>query len=42
MLTISTSDVTGDVPGLQSVEIATGTPASRNAVIGGSFVSRSA
>ena len=33
-------DVLGDVPGLQSVAIAIGTPSVRSATPGGSFVSR--
>mmetsp|Transcript_6416 Transcript_6416/g.26285 ORF Transcript_6416/g.26285 Transcript_6416/m.26285 type:complete len:340 (+) Transcript_6416:972-1991(+) len=42
MLSISSGDSVGDVPGLWSVASASGTPASRSAAIGGSWVSRSA
>ena len=37
---INGSDVEGDVPGLQSVATAMGTPCARNAAIGGTCVSR--
>jgi hypothetical protein len=37
----SSSDRPGEVPGLWSVATAMGTPASRSAAMGGSFVSRS-
>ena len=37
---VISSDVRGEVPGLQSVAIAIGTPAGRSAAIGGSCVSR--
>ena len=40
MFSISSSDVHGDVPGLQSVETAIGTPCRRSKSIGGTFVSR--
>ena len=40
MFRTSNGDVSGDVPGLQSVASAIGTPAARNAAIGGSTVSR--
>ena len=40
MFSISSSDVQGEVPGLQSVEIAIGTPCLRSRSTGGSFVSR--
>ena len=40
MLIISSSDSAGDEPGLWSLAIAIGTPASRSAATGGSFVSR--
>jgi len=40
MLSASNIDVQGELPGLQSVAMATGTPAARNAVTGGFFVSR--
>jgi hypothetical protein len=40
MFIASSSEVRGEVPGLQSVAIAIGTPASRNAAIGGRCVSR--
>jgi hypothetical protein len=42
MLSINKGEVTGEVPGLESVAIAIGTPASRNADTGGSRVSRNA
>ena len=42
MFSISSSDVAGEVPGLQSVATAIGTPWARIAAIGGSCVSRSA
>ena len=42
MLSISSGEVVGDVPGLQSVAIAIGTPLRRSASIGGSRVSRKA
>ena len=42
MLSISSSDVVGEVPGLQSVATAIGTPRARNAASGGNCVSRSA
>jgi hypothetical protein len=40
MFSISSSDVHGDVPGLQSVAIAIGTPCWRRLAIGGNRVSR--
>ena len=41
MLSMSSSEVTGALPGLQSVAMAMGTPAARRASTGGSLVSRS-
>ena len=40
MFSISSSDVAGELPGLQSLEIAMGTPALRIAAMGGSCFSR--
>ena len=40
MFSASSSEVMGEVPGLQSVAIASGTPAARKASIGGALVSR--
>ena len=40
MFSISSSDSPGDEPGLWSLAMAIGTPASRSAWIGGSLVSR--
>ena len=40
MLSINKSELTGDEPGFESVAMAIGTPAARNASIGGSLVSR--
>ena len=42
MFMVRRSEVSGEVPGLQSVARARGTPAARNAAIGGTFVSRGA
>ena len=42
MFSISSIEVTGEVPGLQSVAIAIGTPAARSAAMGGKRVSRNA
>ena len=41
-LSISGSEVAGEVPGLQSDAMAIGTPCARSAAIGGSCVSRNA
>ena len=41
MLSIITSETTGEVPGLQSLAMAIGTPWARNASIGGKRDSRS-
>ena len=41
MFMVSSSEVIGEVPGLQSVAIAIGTPCRRNASTGGSCFSRS-
>ena len=40
MFIVTSSEVSGEVPGLQSVASAIGTPAARRRSIGGSFVSR--
>jgi len=40
MLSISSNEVTGELPGLESVAIAMGTAFRRKASIGGSLVSR--
>ena len=40
MFMASSSEVIGEVPGLQSVATAIGTPCFRNSAIGGAFVSR--
>ena len=40
MFSINSSEVQGELPGLQSVEIAIGTCFSRSSAIGGSRVSR--
>jgi hypothetical protein len=40
MFIVSSKEVSGEVPGLQSVATAIGTPALRSAWIGGSLVSR--
>ena len=40
MFIVSSSEVSGEVPGLQSVASASFTPASRKASIGGILVSR--
>ena len=40
MFMVSSSEVSGEVPGLQSVATAIGTPCLRNSSIGGFLVSR--